>query len=62
MHHYDITMVNGLRITHVSRPKLDKVNGVYTFTNIKGEKESIPAGRVVEIAPHTSAAAAGTEQ
>jgi hypothetical protein len=54
MHGYDITLVNGMRITRVSKPKLDKEAGVYTFTNIKGEKESINAARVIEIAPHSN--------
>lgn len=52
-HRYDVTMVNGMTITHVSKPKLDKEKGVYTFKNIKGQTETIPAARVVEIAPHT---------
>jgi hypothetical protein len=54
MHHYDITLVNGMRITHVSKPRLDKETGVYTFTTIKGKKESVNAARVVEIAPHSN--------
>jgi hypothetical protein len=52
VHRYDVVLVNGMRITHVSRPKLDKEKGVYTFTNIKGEKKSVNAGQVVEIGPH----------
>ena len=39
MHNYDITLVNGIRITHVSKPKLDKETGVYTFKDIKGRNE-----------------------
>jgi hypothetical protein len=53
MHHYDMTLVNGARITHVSKPKLDKATGTYTYTDIKGEKKSISAAKVVEIAPHS---------
>ena len=53
MHHYDITLINGMRITHVSKPKLDKKNGVYTYTDIKGGTHTINAARVVEIAPHS---------
>jgi Bacterial protein of unknown function (DUF903) len=52
MHNYDLTLVNGGSITHVSKPKLDKKNGIYTFTDIKGEKRTINASRVTEIAPH----------
>ncbi len=52
MHNYDLTLVNGGKITHVSKPKLDKKTGVYTFTDVKGEKRTINAARVVEIAPH----------
>jgi hypothetical protein len=54
MHNYDLTLVNGMKITRVSKPKLDKETGVYTFTNIRGEKKSVSAARVVEIAPHTN--------
>lgn len=53
VHRYDVTLVNGLTITHVSKPKLDKNTGLYTFTNIKGKTETISAARVVEIAPHS---------
>ena len=62
MHNYDLTLVDGRRITRVSKPKLNKETGMYTFTNIKGEKRSINAGRVVEIAPHSSTIKAGTPQ
>ena len=53
MHGYDITLVNGIKITHVSKPKLNKQTGVYTFKDIKGRTNSINAARVVEIAPHS---------
>ena len=53
LHNYDITLVNGMVITRVSKPKLDKENGFYTYRNIKGEKRTINAYRVVEIAPHS---------
>jgi hypothetical protein len=62
MHNYDMTLVNGMRITRVSKPKFDKATGVYTYTNIKGQKESINAGRVVEIAPHSEPAKTGPPQ
>jgi hypothetical protein len=54
MHGYDITLVNGIKITHVSKPKLNKQTGVYTFKDIKGRTNSISAARVVEIAPHSN--------
>lgn len=54
MHNYDITLVNGMKITRVSKPKLNKETGVYTYKDIKGEKKSVGAARVVEIAPHSN--------
>jgi hypothetical protein len=53
---YDVTLVNGMRITRVSKPKLDKEGGVYVFKNARGDSETINAARVVEIAPHSSSA------
>jgi hypothetical protein len=53
MHRYDVTLTNGMKITHVSKPKLDKQSGLYVFKNIKGQKEYITAARVIEIAPHS---------
>jgi Bacterial protein of unknown function (DUF903) len=53
MHNYDLALVNGGRITRVSKPKLNKETGLYTFTDINGEKKSVSASRVVEIAPHS---------
>ena len=53
LHNYDVTLINGMKITNVTKPKFDKVNGLYTFKNIKGKTESINASRVVEIAPHS---------
>jgi hypothetical protein len=53
VHRYDITLVNGMKMTHVSKPKLDNDTGMYTFTDIRGKKKTISASRVVEIAPHS---------
>jgi len=53
MHNYDLTLVNGKKITHVSKPKLNKQTGVYTFKDVKGQTNSISAARVVDIAPHS---------
>jgi len=54
MHNYDLTLINGGSITHVSKPKLDNKNGVYTYRTVQGKKEYINASRVVEIAPHSN--------
>jgi len=62
MHNWDVTLVNGTRITHVSKPKLDKQTGVYSFKDVKGRTNYISAARVVDIAPHSSAAKPGTLQ
>jgi uncharacterized lipoprotein YajG len=62
MHSYDVTLVNGIRITHVTKPKLDKKTGVYTFKDIKGRTNYVAAARVVEIAPHSNASKAGIPQ
>jgi PBP1b-binding outer membrane lipoprotein LpoB len=62
MHNYDLTLVNGMKITHVSKPKLNKQTGVYTFKDIKGQKKSISAARVVEIAPHSDSVKGGIPQ
>jgi hypothetical protein len=59
MHNYDLTLVNGMRITRVTKPKLNKETGVYTFKDINGKKETISASRVVEIAPHSDKVKAG---
>jgi hypothetical protein len=52
MHRYDLTMVNGMKVTRISKPKLDRQSGLYSYKNIKGEKRVISASQVVEIAPH----------
>jgi type IV secretory pathway VirD2 relaxase len=62
MHHYDLTLINGMRITRVSKPKLNKETGVYTYKDIKGRTNSISAARVVEIAPHSDNVKAGFSQ
>lgn len=51
LHSYDMTMVGGLKVSHVSKPKLDKKTGLYTYTDARGEKRTISASRVVEISP-----------
>jgi hypothetical protein len=54
MHGYDVTMVNGMVLTHVSKPRFDKEEGVYKFTDARGKKQTVSAARIVEIAPHTN--------
>ena len=46
---YVITLTNGGRIVSAGKPKLDK--GIYTYKDVRGEKFSVPALRVREIAP-----------
>lgn len=50
--HYVITTNNGSQITTNSRPK--KKDGYYFYKDLQGNKTSIFAGRVAEIAPATS--------
>jgi hypothetical protein len=51
---YDITLNNGRKITGVSHPVLDKETGDYRFKDAAGNRLSIKATRVIEIAPHSS--------
>jgi hypothetical protein len=51
-HRYDVTLTNGLVISHVSKPKLDKENGVYHFKDVRGTNQTVSASRVVQIEPH----------
>ena len=50
--HYVITTNNGSKITTNSRPK--KKDGYYLYKDLQGNKTSIFAGRVAEIAPATN--------
>jgi hypothetical protein len=50
---YDIMLMNGHRITGVSKPELDKTTGKYNFKDASGQTMSISAMRVREIAPHS---------
>jgi len=48
--HYDMTLTNNSVITTRGKPKYDKVNGVYNYTDITGKPGRVPAIRVKEIA------------
>lgn len=51
-HRYDMLLTNGVSIANVSRPVLNRDAGVYVYKDSLGQMREIPAGRVVEIAPH----------
>jgi hypothetical protein len=57
-HHYDLTLTNGIRVTNVSKPILDKNAGTYTYKDASGQERQIPASRVVEIDAHSSSRSA----
>ena len=48
-HTYVITLNNNIRVTTTSKPQLQ--GGNYYFKDANGQENSIPAGRVKEIAP-----------
>ena len=52
-HHYDMTLTNGIHITNVTKPLLDRDNGVYVYKDVAGNQRFISAGRVIEIKPHS---------
>jgi hypothetical protein len=51
---YDMILTNGVRLTNVRKPVLDKENSVYVYKDGSGNPRYINAGRVVEIKPHSS--------
>ena len=51
--HYDMTLTNGMRITNVTKPVLDRGEGAFYYKNVAGTVRHISAGRVVEIKPHS---------
>ena len=53
-HRYDIMLTNGSRVTNVTKPVLDKDNGVFTYKDVAGGVHHVNAGRVVDIGPHSS--------
>ncbi len=48
---YNITTTSGRSITSRGKPKYDKENSVFVFTDANGRERSIPAGSVRQIAP-----------
>jgi hypothetical protein len=55
MHGYDMTLINGVTLTRISKPRLDKGTDTYIFKDGKGQLHKISAARVVEIQPHSNA-------
>jgi uncharacterized lipoprotein YajG len=53
-HRYDLTLTNGIRVTNISKPVLDRQAGVYTYKDITGRRRQIPASRVEVIEPHSN--------
>jgi hypothetical protein len=51
--HYVVRLNNGVRMATTSKPKLK--NGAYHFKDTSGQETTVPAGRVVEIAPASMA-------
>ena len=52
---YTITTSGGRQITTKGKPKYDDENGVFRYTDVRGEKRAIPAGSVSEISPGANA-------
>ena len=53
-HRYDMTLTNGVKITNVTKPMLNREQSVYTYKDVNGRICYISSGRVVEIGPHSS--------
>ncbi len=53
-HRYDMTLTNGQRVTNVTKPVLKRDVGAYFYKDVAGNVHHVSAGRVVEIAPHSS--------
>jgi hypothetical protein len=53
-HRYDITLVNGERVTNVTKPILNRSEGVFYYKDVRGLEHHVFAGRVVDIGPHSS--------
>jgi hypothetical protein len=53
-HRYDMTLTNGVRVTNVTKPILNREEGVFTYKDVAGNVKHINSGRVVDIAPHSN--------
>ena len=49
--YYNVTTTSGRVMTSKGKPHYDKENSVFVFTDVRGEKRSVPAGSVRQIAP-----------
>ena len=52
--HYDITLINGERITNVTRPVLNDNRDAFYYKDVAGGEHHVFVGRVVDIRPHSS--------
>jgi len=52
-HHYDLVLTNGVHVTNVTKPVLDRNNSVYVYKDVAGNEHYTPSGRVIEIKPHS---------
>jgi hypothetical protein len=50
---YDITLVNGERVSNVTKPILDRDRGAFFYKDVAGQEHHVFAGKVVEIWPHS---------
>ncbi len=48
---FDVTLTSGMKITNVSRPKLEPQSNFYYFKDAAGQMHSMPASRVSVIEP-----------
>ena len=53
---YIVVLTNGQRVVAIRKPKLDKENLTFVFTDLNGRTNSIPSTYVRAIAPASSQA------
>jgi hypothetical protein len=49
---YDVTLVNGSKVTGVTKPVLDKTTGQYRFNMADGREVKVLSSRIRTIEPH----------
>jgi hypothetical protein len=49
---YDMTLTNGQRVSNIRKPARSKDGTTYTFVSADGKTFTVPARRVISIAPH----------